>query len=98
MIADVATHDVEVAGGTLRVVSFGAGEQHVLAVHGITASAMCWQAVARALPAGWALHAIDLRGRGHSNALPGPYGFDAHGADLSQACLALGLDRPVLVG
>lgn len=98
VIPDVTTRDVEVAGGTLRVVSFGAGERHVLAVHGVTASAMCWQAVARALPADWTLHAVDLRGRGHSTTLPGPYGFDAHSADLRRACLALGLDRPVLVG
>jgi lipase len=95
---DPAIRDVEVDGGVLRVVTFGGGERHVLAVHGITASAMCWQAVARALPAGWALHAVDLRGRGHSGALPGPFGLDAHAADLRQVCRALGLDRPVLAG
>ena len=34
---------------------------------------------------------MDLRGRGHSAALPGPYGFDAHVADLRDAVRALGL-------
>jgi lipase len=92
------THDVQVDGGTLRVVSFGGGEQHALAVHGITASAMSWQTVARALPAGWTLHAVDLRGRGHSNSLPGPFGFGAHAADLVAVCSALGLETPVLAG
>jgi lipase len=92
------THDVEVDGGTLRVISFGGGDQHALAVHGITASAMSWQAVARAIPAGWTLHAVDLRGRGHSNGLPGPFGFAAHAADLAAVCSALGLRTPVLVG
>ncbi len=90
--------DVDVAGGTLRIVSFGTGRRAALAVHGITANAMCWQAVARALPADWTLHAVDLRGRGHSTALPGPFGFDAHTADLRQAVRALGLEQPVLIG
>ena len=98
MTTDVTTSDVEVAGGTLRVRSYGSGDHHVLAVHGVTASAACWQAIARALPAGWVLHAVDLRGRGHSAALPGPFGFDAHAADLRQVTLALGLSRPVLTG
>jgi lipase len=92
------TYDAEVAGGTLRVLSWGDGPRPVLAVHGITANATCWQAVARALPDDCPLFAVDLRGRGHSAALPGPYGFDQHIADLRDAILALGLDRPVLVG
>lgn len=92
------THDADVAGGTLRVLSWGTGPRPVIAVHGITANAVCWQPVARALPEDWTLYAVDLRGRGHSAALPGPYGFDQHGADLRGAVLALGLDRPVLAG
>jgi pimeloyl-ACP methyl ester carboxylesterase len=95
---DFTSQDVDVAGGTLRVLSFGAGPRHALAVHGITASAMCWPAVARALPANWVLHAVDLRGRGHSTDLPSPYGLDAHIADLRDVVVALGLNRPVLVG
>ena len=91
-------HDAEVTGGTLRVLSWGDGPRPVIAVHGITANAVCWQAVARALPEDWTLYAVDLRGRGHSAALPGPYGFDQHGADLRAAVHALGLHRPVLVG
>jgi lipase len=96
--SNVITRDVDVAGGTLRVRSYGAGDQHAIAVHGVTANAACWQAVARALPAGWTLHAVDVRGRGHSAALPGPFGFDAHAADLHRVSLALGLNRPVLIG
>ncbi|MCW2930094.1 MAG: alpha/beta hydrolase fold protein [Actinomycetia bacterium] len=90
--------DIEVAGGTLRVLSYGTGGSHVIAVHGVTANAACWQAVARALPAGWMLHAVDVRGRGHSAALPGPFGFETHAADLRQVARALGLGRPVLTG
>ncbi|HEV2377694.1 MAG TPA: alpha/beta fold hydrolase [Streptosporangiaceae bacterium] len=91
-------YDVDAEGGTLRVIAFGAGPLPVLAVHGITASAMCWQAVARALPPDCTLYAVDLRGRGHSAALPGPFGFDAHAADLRQTVAALGLECPALIG
>jgi pimeloyl-ACP methyl ester carboxylesterase len=90
--------DVALPDGTLRVLRWGHGSQAALAVHGITASAMSWQAVARELPADWSLFAVDLRGRGHSAGLPGPYGFDRHVADLVTAAGELGLDRPVLAG
>jgi lipase len=95
---EVTTRDVDVAGGTLRVLSYGSGEHHVLAVHGVTANAACWHPVARALPGDWTLHAVDLRGRGHSAALAGPFGFDVHAADLRRVSQALGLARPVLAG
>src|SRR5579863_919538 len=64
--------DVPVDGGELRVLQWGTGRRVAVAVHGITASAMAWQAVARQMPAGWTLAAPDLRGRGFSAQLPGP--------------------------
>jgi pimeloyl-ACP methyl ester carboxylesterase len=59
-------------------------ERVVLAVHGVTASHLAWQAVARELVAenGVCVLAPDLRGRGRSSGLPGPYGIAAHVADL----------------
>lgn len=62
---------------------WGTGEQVVVAVHGISGSAMSWQAVARALPPGWTLAAPDLRGRGHSDELPGPFGLGRHAEDTA---------------
>ncbi len=90
--------DVALPDSTLRVLRWGHGGRAALAVHGITASAAAWQAVARALPAGWSLFAVDLRGRGHSAGLPARYGFSQHVADLVTAADQLGLDRPVLAG
>jgi len=43
---------------------------------------MSWQAVARHMPPDWTLAAPDLRGRGHSRDLPGPFGLDTHARDV----------------
>ncbi len=66
----------------MRVATFGSGPRVIIAVHGITASLMAWRAVARQLPEGWSLVAMDLRGRGHSAGLPGPYGLPRHAEDV----------------
>jgi len=68
-----------------------------VAVHGITASGMSWQAVARQMPPGWTLAAPDLRGRGRSSDLPGPYGLERHVADVAAVLRHFG-GRPVLAG
>jgi lipase len=90
--------DVPLPDGALRVLKWGYGSRPAIAVHGITASAFSWQAVARALPPDWTLYALDLRGRGHSAALPGPYGLERNVADLLAAVGHLRLARPVLAG
>ncbi|HEX4815483.1 MAG TPA: alpha/beta hydrolase [Nonomuraea sp.] len=70
----------EVAG--MRIGRAGSGGRTVIAVHGISASLMAWGAVAGRLPQGWTLVAMDLRGRGHSTGLPGPYGLPTHAEDV----------------
>jgi lipase len=80
--------EVPVAGGPLKVARAGPrvrdAERVILAVHGITASHVAWRAVARELcsESGVCLLVPDLRGRGGSAALPGPYGMAAHVSDL----------------
>ncbi|TYB61026.1 alpha/beta hydrolase [Nonomuraea sp. PA05] len=66
----------------LRIATFGTGPRTIIAVHGITASLMAWAAVGRRLPDGWSLVAMDLRGRGLSASLPGPYGLPRHVEDV----------------
>jgi pimeloyl-ACP methyl ester carboxylesterase len=58
---------------------------------------MSWQAVARHMPPDWSLAAPDLRGRGHSRDLPGPYGLDRHARDVVAVLRHFG-GRPVLAG
>jgi pimeloyl-ACP methyl ester carboxylesterase len=92
------TIDVPVGGGALRTLRFGRGPQAVLAAHGITASGMAYGGVARHLPDGWTLLAPDLRGRGGSAGLPGPYGIDRHAEDLCRVAEHLDAGPVVLAG
>ena len=89
--------NVPVDDGDLRVLLWGTGNRVAVAVHGITASGMSWQAVARHMPADWTLAAPDLRGRGYSSDLPGPYGLDRHARDMAAVLRHFG-GRPVLAG
>src|SRR6478609_6208795 len=89
--------NVAVDGGDMRVLLWGTGKRVAVAVHGITASGMSWQAVARHMPPDWTLAAPDLRGRGHSRDLPGPFGLDTHARDVMAVLRHFG-GRPVLAG
>lgn len=73
------------------------GAPTVLLVHGVTASHRCWLELAEALP-DVRLVAPDLRGRGHSRDLPGPYGMARHADDLAMVTTALDLRPAVTVG
>jgi pimeloyl-ACP methyl ester carboxylesterase len=100
---------VHVGGGSLAAVRLGPPDPRaplVLAIHGITSSSQTWVAVARALahepPALGgtrpALLAVDLRGRGRSGELPGPFGIDAHVRDMLAVLDHCGIERGVVVG
>lgn len=69
----------------------------IVALHGITANALSWAAVARHLDGRATLIAPDLRGRAASAGLPGPYGIAAHAEDTAALAAWLGLDGVVLV-
>ncbi|WP_022878401.1 alpha/beta fold hydrolase, partial [Microbacterium sp. B19] len=93
------THAVTVAGGSLHV-----GEWHPdaegspwLLVHGVTASHLAWSWVAREA-SDVRLLAPDLRGRGRSADLPGPFGMAAHADDLAAVLDATGVERALIVG
>jgi pimeloyl-ACP methyl ester carboxylesterase len=87
--------DVDVRGGTLCTARWGAGTDIVLGLHGITASSISLAPLAPALsPA--SLVAPDLRGRGGSASLPGPFGMQQHADDCADLLHAIA-DGPVTV-
>jgi len=81
------------AGGQWRADAAGLP---LLAVHGITATHRSWRPVADALDA--RVIAPDLRGRGRSNALPGPFTLRDHADDLARLLDALGVERALVAG
>jgi pimeloyl-ACP methyl ester carboxylesterase len=91
------TKDITVDGGPLRVGIWGDGGPLVVAAHGITGSHMSWAAVGPELGRDHRFVAPDLRGRGASRDLPGPYGMAAHAADLAVVLDAFG-GPAILVG
>lgn len=89
---------VPVPGGELAVGVWGTGSRAVLAAHGVTSSHRAWQLVADRLPADTVLVAPDLRGRGDSGFLPGPYGMARHADDCVAALDALGHPEAIVAG
>lgn len=95
--------DVDVEGGRLRVARWGSGSPSsgtfaVVAAHGITASHVSWGIVATRLQDEITVVVPDLRGRGGSSGLPGPYGMAAHARDLITVADALGIEKAIVAG
>jgi lipase len=91
------TSTVPVNGGDLAVGIWGPDDgPTILAIHGITASHISWMTLAEALP-GVRIVAPDLRGRGRSNTLPGPWGMSTHAADMLALLDAFSIERATVV-
>ena len=87
---------VPVHGGELAALYWSAdapGAPIVVLVHGITGNAMAWEPVAKELAGEFEVVVADLRGRGFSAGLPGPYGVEAHAADVAAVLTHFGADR-----
>jgi lipase len=89
---------VAVDGGQLRGGEWNpSGTTTVIAVHGVTANHRNFALLADALPR-HRLLAPDLRGRGASRTLPGPWGIDRHAEDVARLITASAPGPVVLVG
>ena len=91
------TVDVAVAGGSLRVALWGSRGPVIVCAHGITANHTEFHWLADALGAGFRIVAPDLRGRGRSNKVSGPWGMAAHAADLVAVMDHLGIAKADLL-
>ncbi|MDP8978218.1 MAG: alpha/beta hydrolase [Actinomycetota bacterium] len=94
-------------GGVLRALRWGGQGPLVVALHGITQSAMTFQAMAERLvgesgdagaDSDATVVAVDLRGRGGSAGVPGPYGMAAHARDVEAVLDHLGVGEATVVG
>jgi lipase len=88
---------VPVDGGELAVGVWGEDGPLVVAAHGITSHHLGFGLVGADLGTDHRFLAADLRGRGRSRDLPGPYGMARHAADLAEVVKAYG-GSAVVVG
>jgi len=98
---DFEEYQIPVRGGDLAVLRWAAAEPGAptaVLVHGITANALAWAAVAEAVDRRVNLLALDLRGRAYSRDIAAPWGLDADVDDVIAVLDHAGLDRAVLVG
>ncbi|MDN5821483.1 MAG: alpha/beta hydrolase [Brachybacterium sp.] len=89
---------VPVDGGLLTGTLWRAGAPGtpVVAIHGITANHRSFSGLAMRLDA--PVLGMDLRGRGASRHLPGPYAMTQHAADVAAMMRGAGIERAVIVG
>mgnify|MGYP001373354129 CR=1 FL=1 len=93
-------HDEFIIAGnlTFHYVQWGTQGTPIICVHGITANAFYFQALADDLADNHRVFAYDLRGRGDSDKPEQGYNVPIHAADLSELIDVLELERPVVIG
>lgn len=98
---DFEEYQIPVKGGELAVLRWPAadpGASTAVLVHGITANALAWAAVAEAVDRRINLIALDLRGRAYSRDIAGPWGLDVDVDDVLAVLDHAGLERVMLAG
>lgn len=98
MLGDFETFDVPLPSGSLRVGKWGSGSQVVLAAHGLTASHVWFRVIADQLDGPVTLIAPDLRGRGASADISGPFSLTQHAQDLAIVLDHLGITAQLAIG
>ncbi len=83
---------------TLHYVQWGTQGTPIICTHGLTANAMCFQALADELASSHRVIAYDLRGRGDSDKPEDGYSIPIYAADLAALIDELKLERPIVLG
>ncbi|MEB3022146.1 alpha/beta fold hydrolase [[Mycobacterium] crassicus] len=92
------TFDVPVVGGNLRVGSWGDGGPVILAAHGITGNHLHFGELAKQLQPNFTVVAPDLRGRGRSSDIAGPFSMADHADDLVAVLDFFGVEQATVIG
>jgi lipase len=99
-MSTLSRHRVAVRGGGLVVGVWNPevpAPRTILAIHGITASHLAWISFAEQFPE-VRIIAPDLRGRGGSSDLPGPWGMQQHAEDMLAVLDCFDTDEVLVVG
>lgn len=99
MLTKPVRDEFVIAGdNTFHYVQWGEQGPPVICVHGLSANAFCFQAIADELASDHRVIAYDLRGRGDSDKPEEGYSVPIHADDLAELITELGLERPVVIG
>lgn len=99
MLVKPVSDEFLIAGDmTLRCIQWGEQGPPVVCIHGLTANAFCFQALADTLAPHHRVFAYDLRGRGDSDKPEEGYSVPIHAEDLAQLIDELGLEKPAIIG
>ncbi len=71
--------------------------KNIFCIHGISSNSRAWKTVAESLQEEFKIIAMDLRGRGHSDA-PGGYSLECHVKDMRKVMEQLGIKKVILMG
>ena len=85
-------------GVEIQLAQWEGEDKAILCVHGITANCRCWDVIAGELSPANRVLAMDLRGRGLSEAPSAGYSMEHHCRDILSVLDDLGLERVVLMG
>lgn len=97
-VTDYATFSVATPEGDLTVGRWGTGERVIVAAHGVTATHAQFHALGDQLDKRFTLVAPDLRGRGGSNDVGGPFGMATHADDVARIMDHLSIDQATVLG
>ena len=87
-----------VNGVRLHYVDWGGSGRPILLLHGLQDTARNWEHIAQALTKNHHVYALDARGHGESEWVPGHYQFDQFVTDIAGILKAVDLQNVVLVG
>ena len=95
-----AKYSIPRDGGELAYFRYGQpSDKNILAIHGVTSSNRAWQLSAKtAVKNGFTVYAVDLRGRGDSNSIKGPFGMRTHAHDMVAVLDHIGLINCDVIG
>ena len=85
-------------GLSLQAAIWNGEGKPILCIHGLTANCRCWDLLASGLAPRHRVVALDLRGRGHSEAPSSGYSLAHHVRDILALLDDLSLERPVVLG
>ncbi len=89
---------VEANGIRLHYTRIGGEKLPLVLAHGVTDSGLCWSPLAEALAADYDVIMVDARGHGLSEATESGYDPATQADDLAGLIVALGLQKPAVLG